>query len=116
MVLISLPFIVGGGYWLVRDRLMRCDASGVVINAEMTVDGEVVPVVTFRTADGMVARFADNQPVGWFGPKIGEGVPVRYNARDPTKARVATVRRSFFNSATFLFVTGVALAVAGLLG
>ena len=74
---------------------MRGRARGTIIGTQAGNDGETLPIVTFTTAQGTPVRFVAAHGVG--SKRSGRQVPVRYNERDPTDARIATFGGSYLD-------------------
>jgi acylphosphatase len=69
--------------------------------------------VEFVTADGQTRTFVENSQT--FGRlSVGSAVPVRYDATDAKKARIATSGR-LWTTPIVLLVLGVALLVVGVI-
>jgi hypothetical protein len=105
--------LLGGVYEIVSCLRMRERATGTVVGTDSS-GVQRVPVVTFITPLGRPVRFLGGNDMGFSRVRVGRMVRVRYNARDPGKARIATFYMSFLDPA-FITLMGVGLLIVGFL-
>ena len=95
MLVPGFVFLAWGLFCTALGWRMRGRARGTIIGTKAGDDGETLPIVTFTTAQGTPVRVVAADGVG--STRSVRQVPVRYNERDPTDARIATFGRSYLN-------------------
>jgi hypothetical protein len=113
-------------FFFVRTRrfLARAiDTHGTVVElvASRSSEGGTTykPVVQFTTPEGGTFQFTDSMSSNPPGFDVGEAAPVKYDPKNPQRARIGTGFRLWFLVALFgglgliFAVVGLALLVAG---
>jgi hypothetical protein len=114
-VLIGVGAVLRCAVGVASYRRMSARATGTVIGSDDLNGVQLVPVVAFMPLQGPETRFSGGNDMGLFGPRIGQSVPVRYDPRDPAKARIATFYMSYLSQG-FCLLLGIATGVICLIG
>ncbi|HEY8558813.1 MAG TPA: DUF3592 domain-containing protein [Pyrinomonadaceae bacterium] len=72
------------------------------------------PTVRFQTADGRVIDYTPGTSNSWSNYKIGENIPVYYDARQPQKPVVGRFYNLWFPFFLFGFVSALLIVVGGI--
>jgi hypothetical protein len=104
-VLLGAGAGVRGAFGVVSYTHMSARATGTVIGCDDSDGIQGVPLVAFMPLGGPETRFRGGNDMGLFGPRIGRTVRVRYNPRDPAKARIASFYQSYLPQGCSLVVS-----------
>ncbi len=100
---------------MITSQLKMCSrATGTIVDIQYGDEGEVYPIVEFRTDDNARARVT-NDALALRNAPIGRLVRVCYAPRDNRHARIATFFGSWSGPLFLLFVGGFPFVV-GLVG
>ncbi len=116
MVGLGAPFVLYAGWRITSNLKMRSRAIGTIVAITYGDEGgDLYPVVEFRTQDPYSRPRFTSDAMMLRKPPIGSLVRVRYDRRDPGRARIATFFGSW-SEALFVLLLGGFPFVVGLLG
>jgi hypothetical protein len=112
--LVAVSFAVSTTVFVARS--VRAEGTVTALTESKDGDGSVAynPVFTFTTRDGKTQTVQSNAGSDPPGFEVGDSVPVRYNAADPSEARIDTFWQTWPFPAAFA-IGGCVMGIIGLL-